>query len=139
MPSRSTGPCIIFRWAGPSGLGQPKSSRKGIGVNTLTIEVGNEFLGWHSHELGVEAGHGGEVGIVCQSSFGEGLIAALGARSVAMGSRARGYQASLVAVMGSTLNLSSAGSGGGSDSNGARGAMRLALGFASTMEWRWWL
>jgi hypothetical protein len=98
--------------------------------------VGNEFLGWHSHELGVEVGLGGEVGIVRQSSFGEGLIAALGARSMATGSRARGYQATLVAMMGSTLNFSSAGSGGGSGSNGARGAMRLALGFASTMECR---
>jgi hypothetical protein len=38
--------------------------------------------------------------------------------------------------MGSTLNFSSAHSGGGSGGNGARGAMRLALAFASTMEWR---
>jgi hypothetical protein len=41
MPSKSTRPRIIFWWARPSGLGQPKSSHKGIGVNT-PIGAGKE-------------------------------------------------------------------------------------------------
>jgi hypothetical protein len=36
----STGPRVVFWWAGPSGLGQPKPSRKGIGVNTPTASAG---------------------------------------------------------------------------------------------------
>jgi hypothetical protein len=36
----------------------------------VAIEVGDEFLGRHSLELGVEAGLGGEVGVVYRRSSG---------------------------------------------------------------------
>ena len=57
---------------------------------TVAIEVGDEFLGQHSHELGVEARLEGEVGIVCQRSSSEGPTIALRAGYVNMGSSAEG-------------------------------------------------
>jgi hypothetical protein len=36
----------------------------------VAFEVGDEFLGWHNHELRVEVGLRGEVGIVRRRSSG---------------------------------------------------------------------
>ena len=50
-PNRLAGPRVVFRWTGPSDLGQPKPSRKGIGVNTPTIAIGRvsiDFDGMYS-------------------------------------------------------------------------------------------
>ena len=45
-----------------------------VGHAAVAVEVGDEFLGRYSHELGVEAGLGGEVGIVRRrSSMGSTL------------------------------------------------------------------
>jgi hypothetical protein len=46
-----------------------------VGCATVPVEVGDEFLGWHSHKLGVEAGLKGEVGFVSQRSSGGGSAA----------------------------------------------------------------
>jgi hypothetical protein len=70
--------------------GEHECSISEVGCATVSVEVGDEFLGWHSHKL--------EVGFVRQRSSGGGSIAALGARSVAIGSRARGGHSSIVAI-----------------------------------------
>ena len=69
-----------------------------VGRAAVAVEVGDEFLGKYSHELRVEARLGGEVGVVRQRSSDRGPTAALGARFVSTGSRARGGHASLAAV-----------------------------------------
>jgi hypothetical protein len=62
------------------------------------VEVGEEFLGWLSHELRVEARLGGEVGVIHRRSSGEGSIGTLGARSTTTGSRAGGGHALLTPI-----------------------------------------
>jgi hypothetical protein len=78
--------------------GEHKCGISEVGCATVPVEVGNEFLGWHSHKLGVEARLKGEVGFVSQRSSSRGSVAALGAGSVAIGSRARGGHSSIVAI-----------------------------------------
>jgi len=57
--------------------------RAAVGVS---IEVVDEFLGQHSHKLRVEARLMDEVGVVRRRSSGGGSTAALGARTMTMGS-----------------------------------------------------
>ena len=61
--------------------GKPERRVNEVGCAAVAVEVGDEFLGRHSLELGVEAGLKGEVGVVHRRSSGEARQLPLGAGS----------------------------------------------------------
>ena len=70
------GPRVVFWWTGPSDLGRPKPSRKGIGVNTPTPSVG-------------EAAEGGRARARPSASVGSGERVGSGGATWEMGAGGR--------------------------------------------------